>query len=166
MIIRPYIKFDGIPTFRDSEITDLYRTMLEEGTADTVFCDGSVRCADDFLRQMKDDGNILLVALSKDIPIGIGWLNCFEKRTARAHFCMFSEGREIGFENIGRTLIEKAFSVNDLDMLIGMIPATNEAAIKFSQKCGAVLVGYFPSGSYDIWENKYIGTAILYYQRN
>lgn len=162
--IRPYVHCDGIPTMRDSSIVGLYDLMERDGTAETVFFDGMIKNGQDFLNYIKSPGVVLLVANSKDTPVGCGWLNGFESNTARAHFCLFSEGWGGNSVNIGKKMVEKAISIFGLDMLIGMIPSINERAINFSLACGAKLAGEFPFGSVDASGKSY-RTTILYYVR-
>ena len=51
--IMPYTTIDGVPTFRDSEIRDLFMQMQSRGLAETVFTAGDIRTANDFLSAMK-----------------------------------------------------------------------------------------------------------------
>ena len=165
--VLPYVRVDGVPTFRDSEIKGLYQIMERDRTAEIVFCNGIVKNKEDFFNYISKPETVLYVALDAkagDVPLGIGWINNFENRTARAHFCIFAEGRSRSVE-AGKALVQRASKFGDLEMLIGMIPATNEKAIHFGQKCGATLACILPKGS--CCEGFESGpTAVLYYLRN
>jgi len=163
--IMPYVKFDGIPTFRDSDIKSLYETMEKDGTASIVFFDDGIKSSHDFLEFMNTPGIMLFVARKDNVPIGCGWLSHFENRTARAHFCVFKDGWGEGSVIIGRKMVEGAMEAfSDIDMLIGMLPTINTKAIDFAIRCGAQLVGEFPFGTIDGFGNSY-PTSILYYVR-
>lgn len=162
LIIRPFAYHDGIPSMRDSDIAHLYDLMIRDNTFEKVFFDGSIHNSDSFVQFIKSRENVVFVAF-EETPVAFGWLNNFKYSTAQAHFCFFSEvwGRS---EEIGRAMLDKIFSLIDLDMLIGMVPAFNEAAVRFAQDCGAVLIGEFPYGSVDGTGNSH-PTKILYYVR-
>ena len=110
--LMPYTRIDGVPTFRDSEIMDLYDRMVSDGTSETVFSDGSVNSRDDWLRSMTSGDNKLYVMKIVDAgdpgrgilsayprPEGIEngsaalvlWLNGFEGKVARMHWACFKE---------------------------------------------------------------------------
>lgn len=155
IVIRPYIYIDGIPTFRNSDIKNLYRLMFRDKTVETVFYDGEVITEDQFLRHIQQPGTVLYVAEDsvRMIPVGIGWLNSFENSMARAHFCVFSEGWSDSLA-IGKKLVQTAAEFPGVDTMVGVLPTENKRAIEFSKKCGAKLLGELPNG-----------ITILYYFR-
>ncbi len=89
--IIPYTEVDGIKTFRDSDILDLYGRMVKDGTADTVFYEGTVSTREEFLASIKNRGTLLFILKVDDKIVGFTWLNRFENRTAHNHFVAFSE---------------------------------------------------------------------------
>lgn len=163
--IRPYVRCDGIPTFRDSELVALYNLMVRDCTEKTLFPGQSVKSGSDFVMMAKSKNVMLFVALDGNNYAGFGYLNGFENGMARAHFCIFSEYWGAQSVEVGREMVEKAIQSTGLDMLVGLIPSSNRRAILFSQKCGARLMpGMFPYGSVDD-DGKPCSTAILYYMR-
>ena len=162
--IRPYVRFDGIPTFRDSEIQKLFDLMERDGTDRVVFFDGSVRSAAAFTDFISQPGVILFIAMDGNIPAGFGYLTDFANRIARAHFCIFSEYWGDQSVVIGRLLLSRAMSITGLDMLLGHVPAVNQKAIDFAVRCGAQIVGTLPFGSVDA-DGKNHPTAVIFYVR-
>lgn len=162
--IRPYVHFDGMPTFRNTEILSFYEQMEKDGTAETVFWDETINSKHEFLQHVKSHGALLLVALMDSVPVGICWLNGFECGMARLHFCIFSIGWKNSLE-IGKALVQKAININkDINMLIGFVPESNKKAIGFCLKCGAKHLGSFPRGSRNSKNGDFsMPTAVLYY---
>lgn len=165
--IRPYAVIDGVPNMRDSDLGALYEKMVSDGTASTVFYSGDVKSAQEFIALMKR--SILIVAYDDSGPVGIGWLNCIENRTARAHFCIFSQAWGNSVE-IGKQIVEYAINLKSdsgflFDMFIGNTPAAYVSAIAWAQKCGAKHLGVLPYGSWIESIGKSCPTAVLYYVR-
>jgi hypothetical protein len=163
IVIRPYIHCDGIPTFRDSDLLNLFDLMCRDKTDKIVFMDGHIKCGNDFVTFIKSGAALTFVAMNLDDPAGFGYLTHFENRTARAHFCIFSKYWGNGSIDIGKKLVSKAIESTGLDMLIGMIPEFNTKAIDFSLKCGAKLLGVLPFGSTN--QSGSYPTTVLYYTR-
>ena len=97
----PYIEVNGIRTFKDSEICNLYLSMLAR--SENIFTDGTVRNCEEFLEMFKYGTNLLYVMLCDRKPAGFAFLNNFTPKTAYGHFCIFkeywgAEAKEIGIE--------------------------------------------------------------------
>ncbi len=159
MKLIPYTKIDGQRNFRDSEIMSLYDIMESDGVTTTVFYDGNIQNRESFLGYMKSKSCQLHILLDESCPIAIIYLDRFEGRTARIHFCCF-------LKIWGKKTIEAArFSLNEIlnykyeneddeyffDVLIGRVPSTNKSAISFLKKVGCSFVGEIPFG---YWNNK------------
>lgn len=162
--VLPYTHFDGMPTFRDSEIEALFALMVRDNTVETVFYDQSIKTGSDFIRFVKSPGVVLFVAQDEFKPVGCGWVNGFECQTARAHFCLFSEVWGNNSVSVGKKLVQTAIATLRLKMLIGYIPSYNVTAIKFGQKCGAKIATELPHGGIDK-SGKSCPITILYYVR-
>ena len=157
----PYFHVDGVPTLRDSQIKDLWIRMVGEGTARTVFIDGTVQSADDFLASMKHPGNQLWVFMEDGEPLVFFWLNSFEGRTARVHFCAFKtvwgrRAKEIAADGLKLCLTDRDGKGPLLDCLIGYTPVRNRLACRFIQKIGMRPVGEVPNLLFDAYEGQSI----------
>ena len=150
MIIIPYIELDGIRTFDDTYIRGLYRQMVEDGTADTVFMDGCITDEEGFLNMFKYGGNNLFVLTEDKRPVGITWLNGCKKNTATAHFCMFKCIWGKNSVDVGKQTIQWLLNLKDEtgryyhDVITGVTPAKNRFAVGYIQKIGMNIVGEIP----------------------
>ena len=167
--ISAYIKIDGQRNFKDSEIMSLYDRMAEEGTVNTVFQDGLVTCREDFLREMKTVNRLHIVFDGKE-PVAVVWLNRFEGRTARLHFCFFKKIWGVKSVEIGRFICSELLNYqyeNEFiyDALIGRIPASNTLAIRFFEKVGVKFVGELPEGHWNDRTKKSEPCFVVYINR-
>jgi len=165
----PYTLIDGIPTFRDSEIVGFYTRMEKEGTASTVFSDGIINNARDFLAVMKSNLNMLYVIFVDDEQSGVFWLNRFEARFARMHWCLFSNQRGKDSIGIGVEVLRIIMNWKDrdgkylYDMLLGIVPSSNKIAIGYCKKCGGVIQGEIPNAALE--NGKSVSGTVIYYRR-
>lgn len=141
--------------FKDSEIMGLYDKMVSEGTSDIVFYDGIIKNREMFLSEMKSNRCKLHILFDKE-PIAIVYLNMFEGRTARFHFCAFSkiwggEAIKAGRFICGEILNYKYEEDYIFDALTGRIPVSNKKAVEYLKKMGAVIAGKIPLG---IWNER------------
>jgi len=84
----PYCEIDGIRTFEDSAICGIYDKIIEEKKG-YIFQDGAISNRIGFLRAMKDRGTALYMVYCQGVMVFIVWLNRFEGKTARFHWCSF-----------------------------------------------------------------------------
>lgn len=164
----PYCNIDGIATFTDSEIMGLYQRTTDEGTCDMIFYDGSINSKEEFLSVMKYGQNELYTIIEDSIK-GFVWLNRFEGKFARIHFCFFKEawGDTVKLGKfVNSTLINmKASGEFILDMILGYIPISNQKAISYSKKIGGKEAGEIPCGSWNKHTKQSEPARILYYVR-
>jgi hypothetical protein len=165
--VMPYCEIDGVRNYPDTFIRGLYLQMTAEGTVETVFHDGRINSADDFLRAMKSSNNCLyLVCLEKKI-VGIVWLNRIEATSAHVHFCGFKESWGEQSERIGRETMRMLLGIKSrngkylFDVLLGLIPAGNERAVNWLLDIGLQKVGVIPHGLFSIRTGKSIDGLIL-----
>ena len=166
MIVVPYLRYDGMPTMRDSEIISCYELMQRDVTADIVFYDGSIDTAHGFLAFVKSDGRHFYVVCEDDrsMKLGCGWLDTVRHRTANTHFTLFAEAFGKRSVEVGSYFVSKVFEISGLMMLIGYTPSFNKRAIDFAVRCGASVVGEMPHGSV-LRTGESVPTTILYYAR-
>jgi len=169
--IIPYTKVDGIRTFKDSYVRSLYDRVLAEGYSN-VFRDGSIRDSQEFLISMQRDDCILYVIFYDDKLAAIAWVNRFEQRTARYHFCIFKsikteEKIACGTQALKELINQKTTDGSFLfDAFIGYLPSDNKLALSYVLACGAKSAGVVPNL---VW-NHAIGKSepghIIYYVRS
>lgn len=146
----PYLVSDGIPSFTDSFIGGLYNRMQEDGMADTVFYDGRINSGKDFVRFIKATVNHLSVVYADGKLAGVLWLNGFECRFARFHWCIFSNMWRKDIVALGKEVITIILNRKDaageylLDGVVGITPSWNERAIEYLTMCGGVTCGEAP----------------------
>lgn len=169
--IIPYTATDGVPTFTDSFIKGLFHRMEEEDAAGAVFYDGSVTCADDFLKTMKFGKNSLFVVEFQGKLAGCVWLNNFEVRRADFHFCFFSplQGRDA--IEAGREIVSELLTMTKdngeyiFDLFVGLTPTTNRAAIRWCRRMGFSTLGVLPAGAWDAASGKSVPGLVSYVER-
>lgn len=148
--IIPYVEYDGMRTYSDTFICEIYNLMEKEGTVQVVFSDGEINSASGFLSAMKYGTNALyFVELQNEIA-GIIWLNRFKSKTCYVHFCAFQKYWGAGSVEIGRSAISQVLEMKNvdgdyaLDTLLGLIPCNNIPAIKWLKKVGLQEIGVIP----------------------
>lgn len=168
MIVVPYTYYDGIPTFRDSEIMGLYHGIINDGSG-RMFLDGQIKTPEDFLSVMKNS----IVGIVKDglTIAGIGWLNRIETKKATFHFVVFKKYWGAGSEKVGKELCRYMLSIQNgkgfmFDMIWGLTPKENKLAVRYLKKCGAIISGDLPCGIWDERNKKSIPAVISYITRD
>ena len=164
--IVPYCEVNGIRTFQDTEICNLYFKMLTH--SENIFVDGSVRNADDFLYMFKYDRNELYVIYYQNKIAAFCFLNHFDGRSAQIHFCIFKQYWGKVGRDFGRELLTKLLNTKDqdgsytLDVILGLVPFKNKHAYGYAQRVGGKFVGLIPSA---IWneEKQHSENASLFY---
>lgn len=150
----PYVEVDGVPSYKDSEILELYRRVVAEGCAH-VFRDRSITGEGAFLRMAKAPHTAFYVAYVRGETAGCVWLNRFQARFAQANFFTFSQFWGQDALDLGRHCLRELITMRGddgafiLDMLVGITPADNPLAVAFALKCGWKRRGLLPFGAYD-----------------
>jgi hypothetical protein len=166
----PYSEIDGIRTATDSEIMALFTRTQEDELDKIVFYEGTVATKEQFLNIMKHGENLLYLVLADKETVGYAWLNRFENRTARYHFCAFVEYwgdlNEIAKSIMNILINMKARSGEYLfDLFTGYIPVWNQRAIKFTLKNGGKSAGIIPNAIWNAVTNKSEDAEFIYYIR-
>lgn len=147
-----YTEADGIRTFRDSDIRGLFERCMAEGGAH-VFRDGSIPDAEAFLRTAKSAVFYVLYARGKEA--GAVWLNRFQGRFAQLHFFIFKKFWGKDALGLGRHVLREVLHARTkagdyvLDMVLGIVPENNRAAVAYTQRCGGRRNGRLPFGCLD-----------------
>ena len=160
----PYVLIDGIPTFKDSEIIQIYNWMKNDRTLETVFYNISKDKMSEsfFLRFWKRKDLKMFVIFSENKVAGLIWLDRIIDSTAMIHINAFKW--TWGGDNI--TLFKWAtceiFIKHNIDVLIGQMPVINKVAINFSKNVGFIKCGIIPKSLYVYRLNKKVDAYLGY----
>jgi hypothetical protein len=168
--IVPYCQLDDGWSISDDQVRHLYRCTEMDGTADQVFSDGTLNSPEEFLLAMQSDANILYVVIAEEQVVGMAWINRFENRCARFHFCMFSNGWGLDSIDIGKQAVDQIIRQKDdhgflFDMFVGLVPSANVRAIAYVLSLGAVKVGEMPFACYNRKTRQSEPGTLVYYIR-
>ena len=163
----PYTAIDGIPTMTDSEVMSLFDLMEDDATVETVFTDGSLTSANDFLLTMKMGLNKLYVVQVDKKVAGIVWLNGFEVKSAMFHFCFFSNAWNMDLVKVGKICVLELLNMGDsfFDILTGVVPVINERANEWCRKMEFSVLGTLPSACWIESQKKSVPATIYYVER-
>lgn len=168
--ILPYTKMDGIRTVTDSEMKALFVRTVKEDLSDIVFYEGTIKTPEEFLAMSKTPGTLFHLLKGGSATVGYMWLNRFENRTARLHFCMFREYWS-GAVFLGRYVLNALLCMKTkdgehlFDLLTGFIPTWNKRAIDFVLACGGETHGAIPNSIYNDKTGKSESAVFLYCRR-
>ena len=145
----PYVYVNGNWTAEDESIRDLFRTMVADGTINTVFYEGGMDSPEKLLALLKSPNNIPVIVMVDGVVGGLAWLNGVKNNFAFAHFCFFKNVWGKHSKEIGEELLRYWFSFPGkdgplFDVLIGLIPAFNKHATRYTEDIGFVRLGEIP----------------------
>jgi hypothetical protein len=84
---------EHVSGIEDHTIRCLYERTFDEGIGDTLFNDGSIQNAEEFLKSMKSPGTCFFIVVRNvdRAAVGFWWLNRLTKTHAWCHFVAFKE---------------------------------------------------------------------------
>lgn len=153
-------------TVPDVYWTGIWAKFVKDGTADSVFCDGSVTDSTSFTDMM---GYVFVhphIVLYDGKLAAIVWLTNLEGKMCRGHFVVFRQfwgkSRHIGSAMRQWLLEQKDSSGNFFfDVLVGMIPASNRPAVNVAIKAGFRHSGTIPNGAWIAKESRSVDMVLL-----
>ncbi len=156
MKVIPYMRDDGIPNFKDSEILGLYDRMCDEGTEPVVFCSAPMDKLS-FLQYMKRSEVLFhfIFCDSGEFVFGFFWISRVSQKKGNLHFCFFDGCTSLERVTCAKSIIKKMFSMkesdgsNSFDLLQGMVPCSNMAALGFVRAVGGEVTESIPKLIYD-----------------
>ncbi|BBD08757.1 hypothetical protein [Desulfovibrio ferrophilus] len=128
----------------------LWEQLEREGSARSLFYDGSMNTAEDFARFAQAPQRLLYAVFVSGTPAALFWLDGWSGRAAFIHFVVFrraygSTARVIGRYVTGWLLRAKRKGGLPLvQTLIGLTPETNPLAIRFVRDIGFRVLGRIP----------------------
>jgi len=139
-----YQRIDGIPTMRDSDITELYQRTETAGLTRLMFDDGSIRNAAEFVDHVTSFNVLFFVITLAGKTRGYFWLNRIEATHAYCHFMCFPEFW--GNHNLNVRIGQEAMKMclKEFAMIMGMLPTSNSIAINWLMDVGLNVVGRIP----------------------
>jgi hypothetical protein len=146
----PYTEVDGIRTYKDSDILDLYDRIIEDGY-EYMFSDGTIGSRDKFLHTMKYKDNQLYVLYIDRVIAGVMWLNDFNGKVAKMHWCVYNHVSTRQKLYLMRDAVDQVLNIKEksggylFDLIIGTTPVSNELAARFVLAAGAKLAGEVPN---------------------
>lgn len=152
--IEHYRKIDGVRTFPDSYIAWVYQRLLNDGSIESIFYDGSVRNAQDFIRVLKR--SVTIIAFQNADPIALSWVNDFHHKWGQLHFAFMSTmwGRHDEQEQVANLILREFLYRKCLngqfcfDALLGVVPVRNRKAWAFVERTQPKIIGVMP---YGVW---------------
>ncbi len=169
--IIPYVFNDGVPTFRDSEVMDIWVEAVKERALDYLFLDMPDISVNNFLAFIKQPNINFFVVLIKNKPAVIIFLTEIQYTKAECHFFFFDGFRGQKAVEIGQYcldfLINMPFDKNTYmyDLIVGITPVANFDACQFLSKVGMTIVGVIPNYLYNAHKNKSESVVYSYYYR-
>jgi len=168
--ILPYVERDGIRTVTDSTMKTLWLKTVQEDLHDIIFYEGTITSEDQFLAMAKASGTMFYLLFDDNDLVGYTWLNRFENKSARMHYCVFKhywgQTLEIGKFVLNKLLTQPLEDNTFLfDLLTGFVPAWNKKAINFSLKCGGKTYGEIPNAIYNAKTKQSEPAVFIYYTR-
>ena len=145
----PYAKVGDEWTLSDDVVLSLALGAQAQGVLETVFMDGTVNDAYDFLEMMQKPENLPVFVFSGTECVGAGWLNGCIGRVAFAHFLLLRNGRGQFARRAGKLVLNywRSFKTGNeslFEVIIGVVPSENDRAISFVQELGFVRLGEIP----------------------
>lgn len=172
MNILPYVKYeDGSWSIPEESIKSLFHRMEAEKKTRIVFYNNSITSENDFLDFIQDRNNMAYIIVCDSGVCGFAWLNNFDEKTARIHFCSFNGFKRKELLAAGEFTIKtilgfkNKYGENMLDALTGIIMARNKAAWSFLADLGFTKIGIHPCGAFVSDTGKSEDSVIFYITR-
>jgi hypothetical protein len=164
IIMVPYTTVDGIPTFADSELAEIYQKIVGQGSERWLFFDGTIKDEQSFVARIKGPMVFTWVILQATTgeQFGVAFLDGVRGRTAFVHYCFFYRAWVAGSVEIGKKAFEHVFQNYPFDMLYGLVPIQNKSSIAFSGDVGGIRIGEIPK-SVVCAENDMPESSIMFY---
>jgi hypothetical protein len=157
-------------TLDDDVLLSIANTVCREGKLSTVFLEGGIRTPEDVVEMFKRPSNLPVFAFRGTEPLGFGWLNGISHNRAFAHFCMLNAAHGRAAFRTMKLFFSYWMGMRSggepiFDTLLGVVPETNERAIRFVERCGCVRVGVIPQMMRDVYSGEPVSAVVLYYSR-
>jgi hypothetical protein len=156
--ILPITLIDGTPTVPDQVMRAVWFQMCAEDKAKTVFYDGYVNSVETWMAFIHSPANLAILIHTVDDPRAccVAWLNSFSGHFAFAHFCVLGKPEP----GLGELVLQFWANLkNDAgkpfyDLILGLIPHSNQKAQRFVERLGFEEVGVIPKVCTMVYEDR------------
>lgn len=170
LYFRPYVRIDGIPTMKDSEVEEIYHRCFDEGFGDTLFHDGTIKNVEEFRNAVTHPTVMFWIVYNKEEKdeVGFFWLNRIEQTHAYCHFAGFVKywGKPIltqaGVEAMTLLLKPRGEAKPLFDTIMGMIPSSNTFGIEYLRRVGLKDYGEIPNLLWSLKEQQPVNGYLMY----
>ena len=144
--------------------------MQTEGKTNAVFMAGDVKTSVQFREAMQNGSNCLYIIERGNNLCGVMWLNRFEDKMARIHFCGFKGTPLAEMINAATIATNELLNHKDdkgylLDVLVGYIASKNKAAIMLVRAAGFKVSGIIPNAAFNDETGESEEVVVLYKNR-
>lgn len=149
---------DGLPTMRDSLIGRIWQQIIADDARDIMFMEGDITNEQQFIAMVKSPATHFVGVYDRETELfndpdtfpfsAVFWINRFEHRRAACHFIVFKAARENSVK-IGKASLTYCFDLRHpsgvrLQLLWGIVAASNIPAIQYAQRCGGIAAAIIP----------------------
>lgn len=170
--IWPYAKDPetGEWSIPDTVMLGVWHEMVKDGRNKTVFYSGGMASPQEWMQWVQSEFNypLLVIDTREKKIVFVAWFNSVVDRICFAHFCGIGKGTYR--PEIVDLVMEywSAFTAPDgstyFRCILGMIPETNEKAIKLAERGGFVFIGTIPGICLLAHEgDKFVGGRLGYF---
>ena len=167
--IFPIVMTKGQLNIPDDVLAGIWRQMVEEEKAQKVFYNGYITSVYDFINFIKNSGvlPILIADNETESFVHIAWISDYGGGHACMHHCSLGKFKR----GAGKAILKYYELFQDpeaggpaFQVLIGITPENNAAAVRVAKLMGFKIVGTVPMLCHDVYADKRIGGVISYYQ--
>lgn len=156
--IHPYYEEDGVRTFKDSYILEMFDRVVKEGNLPTLFPDNSIQNKYEFLDFFKSGKATLYVITKHGEECAFIYLTDVHNKRANIHVCTYKKFYRDTVdvaEHVTKSLLNlKVHGEYQLNVLIGIISASNTLARKWIMKVGYKEQGVIPDYFWDAFKRE------------
>lgn len=157
--------------FSDKHLAGIYRRVLREKSIHKIFFDTKMANTEDFISYFKDKNLDFYFVSYNGQESGFFWLKKFFPRASFITYCLYKSFWGEHTLKISQTCIDVLFKRKDqrgnpeIDILMGLTPASNKLALKFLSKNGMKIVGNIPNLIWDDQKEKLVDGVLSYRHR-
>lgn len=138
----PYVMMPdhGGPSIPLEYLLSVYRQMESDGTLRVIFSSDGMRSVEDLILLFNRNDVFPVFIFDGDQLEGVAWLSDVDDHRAYAHFCFFKSSWGPRTLEMGRKVLDYWWSMPSsgggklFKVLIGVIPAKNQKALKFIER--------------------------------
>lgn len=167
-----YCKKGDTYSLSDTYLSQIFRRIVLEGSVHWVFYDNSVRNPTEFITFLKKDNHSVFFVKFKGEDVGFFWLTNFIQKSVFINYCFYQSFWGKDSLKISQACLDYIFQMKTahgeylVDVLLGLTPANNKLAVRFSIKNGMKIVGKIPGLITDCRHNEMLDGILSYKTRD